>query len=140
MNNQRKIALVLIGIGFAITALVGFFLAAGDVSSDRLIVPALIAFVVVVPIIGLGVYQYSKSDMESNAVSEMEQQRRMMDIIRQRGQVSLEELAAELRVSIGTVTRLVEDLDSLDLFTGYIDWANSRIYAVQPQELPESNA
>jgi DeoR/GlpR family transcriptional regulator of sugar metabolism len=70
----------------------------------------------------------------------MEQQRRMMDIIRQRGQVSLEELAAELRVSIGTVTRLVEDLDSLDLFTGYIDWANSRIYAVQPQELPESNA
>lgn len=137
--SRRWIGIAALVLGFVITAVAGFVLAASQLTAGVLLARALIVFVIVLPIILLGIYLYVTSNTESSDLSETEMQLKLMDMIRQRGRVSLQELAAELKVTMGTVTHLVEDLESLDLFTGYIDWGNQIIYAVRPQELPGTN-
>lgn len=137
--SKRNIGIVAIVLGFVLTTIASFFLAASNLDAGTLVIQALISFAIVLPIMIFGIYLYVTSNAETSNLSETELQLKMIDIIRERGRVSLDELATDLSVNIGTVTQLVEDLDSLDLFTGYIDWGNSVVYAVRPNELPETN-
>jgi hypothetical protein len=137
--SRRWVGIAAIVLGFLITVIAGFVLAASQLTTGALFVRALIVFALVLPILLVGIYLYGTSNTESSELSETELQLKMMDLIRERKRVSLQELAAELKVSMGTVTHLVEDLDSLDIFTGYIDWGNQVIYAVRPEMLPDTN-
>jgi hypothetical protein len=137
--SRRWVGIAAIVLGFLITVIAGFVLAASQLTTGALFVRALIVFALVLPILLVGIYLYVTSNTESSDLSETELQLKLMDLIRERKRVSLQELAAELKVSMGTVTRLVEDLDSLDIFTGYIDWGNQVIYAVRPEMLPDTN-
>ena len=137
--SRRWVGITAIVLGFVITVIAGFVLAASQLTTGALFVRALIVFALVLPILLVGIYLYGTSNTESSELSETELQLKMMDLIRERNRVSLQELAAELKVSMGTVTHLVEDLDSLDIFTGYIDWGNQVIYAVGPEMLPDTN-
>src|SRR5687768_15662054 len=137
--SRRWVGITAIVLGFVITVIAGFVLAASQLTAGALFVRALIVFVLVLPILLVGIYLYATINTESSELSETELQLKMMDLIRERNRVSLQELAAELKVSMGTVTRLVEDLDALDIFTGYIDWGNQVIYVVRPEMLPDTN-
>ena len=137
--SRRWVGISVLVLGFVLTTIAGFVLAASQLTTGALFVRALIAFAVVLPIMLIGIYLYATSNEQPTGLSETELQLQMMDMIRERGRVSLQELAAELKVSIGIVTKLVEDLDSLDIFTGYIDWGNQVIYAVRPHELSDTN-
>jgi len=137
--SRRWVGIAAIVLGFLITVIAGFVLAASQLTTGALFVRALIVFALVLPILLVGIYLYVTSNTESSELSETELQLKLMDLIRERKRLSLQELAAELKVSMATVTRLVEDLDSLDIFTGYIDWGNQVIYAVRPQTLPDTN-
>jgi hypothetical protein len=137
--SRRWVGITAIVLGFVITVIAGFVLAASQLTTGALFVRALIVFALVLPILLVGIYLYVTSNTESSELSETELQLKMMDLIRERKRVSLQELAAELKVSMGNVTRLVEDLDALDIFTGYIDWGNQVIYAVRPEMLPDTN-
>jgi hypothetical protein len=137
--SRRWVGIIGIVLGFVITIGAGFILAASQLTAGELFIRALIVFIVVLPILLTGIYLYVTSNTESSESSETELQLKLMDLLRERGRVSLPELASELKVPMGTVTHLVEDLESLDLFTGYIDWGNQVIYAVRPQELSDTN-
>jgi hypothetical protein len=137
--SRRWVGITAIVLGFVITVVAGFVLAASQLPTGVLFVRALIIFALVLPILLVGIYLYGTSNTESSELSETELQLKMMDLIRERNRVSLQELAAELKVSIATVIGLVEGLDSLDIFTGYIDWGNQVIYAVRPEMLPDTN-
>ena len=139
MFSKRTIAIISLTLGFVITTIAGLVLAASNLAPGPLLVRGFIVFIVVIPIFGFGIYQYVTSDTESSGLSDTELQLKLMDIIRQKGRISLEDLATELNVSVGTITQLVEDLAALDIFTGYIDWGNQIIYATRPQELPDKN-
>jgi hypothetical protein len=139
--SRRTIGIAAIVIGFVVTAIAGFILAASNLQSGALLTRALIAFAIVLPIMLFGIYFYVTSDRDlvSSTLSDTELQLKLIDIIRERKRVSLEDLAAELQVDMTAITRLVEDLDALDLFTGYIDWNNRVVYAVRPNELRDTN-
>jgi hypothetical protein len=137
--SRRWVGIAAIVLGFVVTVIAGFVLAASQLTTGALFVRALIVFALVLPILLVGIYLYVTSNTESSDLSETELQLKLMDLIHERKRVSLQELAAELKVSMGTVARLVEDLDSLDIFMGYIDWGNQVIYAVRPETLPDTN-
>ncbi|MDQ7025511.1 MAG: winged helix-turn-helix domain-containing protein [Anaerolineae bacterium] len=137
--SKRNIGIAMIALGFVLTTMAGFFLAASNLDAGTLVTQALIVFAIVLPIMIFGIYLYVTSDEATSNLSETELQLKMIDIIREQGRVSLAELATDLNINIGTITQLVEDLDALDLFTGYIDWGNSVIYAVRPNELQDEN-
>jgi ABC-type spermidine/putrescine transport system permease subunit II len=137
--SKRNIGIATIVLGFVLTTMAGFFLAASNLDAGTLVMQALIVFAIVLPIMIFGIYLYVTSDAVTSNLSETELQLKMIDIIRERGRVSLAELATDLNVNIGTVTQLVQDLDALDLFTGYIDWSNSIVYALRPNELQDKN-
>jgi hypothetical protein len=122
-----------------ITTSVGFVLAASNLAVGLLLTQALIAFVVVLAIMVGGIYLYVTGGEQPSGLSETRLQLEMMDMIRERRRVTLDELSTELKVSMGTITRLVEDLELLDIFTGYIDWGNSIVYATRPNELSDAN-
>jgi hypothetical protein len=138
--SRRTIGISAIVIGFIATAIAGFILAASNLETSALLTRAVIAFAIVLPIMIFGIYLYVTSDRDSAAgLSETELQLQLMDIIRERRRISLDDLAIALRIDIGTVVHLVEDLHTLDLFTGYIDWGNRIAYAIRPNELRDEN-
>ena len=139
--SRRTIGITAIVIGFVVTAIAGFILAASNLKTGTLLTQALIAFAIVLPIMLFGIYLYVTSDRDSTSstLSDTELQLKLMDVIRERRHITLEDLATALQVDMATITRLVEDLAAQDLFTGYIDWNNQVVYALRPNELQDIN-
>ena len=141
MNSGRLVGIVAIVVGFALTALAGLWLAlqaSGDeVSSGGVVIGAFIAFIVVAPIFGFGIFMYAKGGEEEELESEMTQQRKLLDIVKSRGQVGIHDLAIELGTSVDNVKDLVYRLVGLQVFSGYINWDKGVLYSAEASSLRE---
>lgn len=143
MNSGRLIAIIAFVFGFGIAALAGLFFAvqtaAGELSSGGLIVGAFVAFIVVAPIFGFGVYMFVQASKEDVRESAMAKQRRLLDIVRTRGQVELHDLAIELGSSVDEVKTFVYDLVGMQVFSGYVNWDKGVLYSSDASKLRDLN-
>ena len=126
----------LIVLGFVAAVLAGGWLAGQaaqrGTATTSIVFPALILFIPVAILVGGGIFLYQRQDWTPESESEVQQQRRLVDIVNERGHVSVDDLAAELRISPQTVHELIEQLMILEIFAGEVDWDAGMIYA-QPQ-------
>lgn len=131
MNTGRLVGIILIVVGFGVAVIAGLWLAlqvsAEQLSSGGALVGAGIAFVPVALLAGFGIYMYVQGGKEAVEESEMQQQRRLLDIVRSRGQVSVTDLALEMKISAEKVRNLVHQLVGLQVFSGYINWEDGGI-------------
>lgn len=142
MNQGRLIGIIATVIGFGIAVIAGLWIAsqvAAGLSGGGALVGAGIAFVPVALLIGFGVYMYVQGGAEAENQSEMEQQRRLLDVVKSRGQVSVTDLALELKLSVDEVKALVQQLVGLQVFSGYINWEEGTLYSTQASELRALN-
>lgn len=133
MNQGRLVGIILMGLGFGITVLVGLWLAV-QVSAEELeaggaVLGGFLAFIVIGPLIGFGIYMYVRGGQEADEQSVMEQQRRLLDIVRSRGQVTVEDLALEMQVGVTAVQDMVHQLVGLQVFAGYVNWDDGILYS-----------
>ncbi len=139
MNSSRVLGIVLavLGIGIAVTA--GLWLAsqtsANALDAGGATLGAGIAFIPVALLIGAGVYLYVRGGAEDREESVVRKQRRLMDIVRSRGQVSLGDLALELRVPASEVKDMIHQLVGLQVFSGYINWDEGTLYSIDASAL-----
>lgn len=61
----------------------------------------------------------------------MQKQRRLLDIVKSRGQVSVNDLALEMRISVDNVKDMVHQLVGLQVFSGYINWQEGTLYSAE---------
>ena len=139
MNQGRLIGLVLMVIGMGITVIAGLFLAvrAGEDGSTLLgtILGAGLAFVVVAPLIGFGLYMWVQGGREAEEESVMEKQRQLLDIVKSRGQIRINELAIEMSVPLDQVKNMVHQLVGLQVFSGYINWDDGILFSQEASQL-----
>ena len=139
MGSRTKYV-VLIGFGFGIAVLVGLWLAiqvsAGQTLSDLLGI-ALIGFVPSAILAGFGSYQYIQADEEPDIIPDIDvrQQRELVDLIHERGSISIQEASRLLNISETDVKDAIRQLLELGIFTGDIDWETDVLYSQKVKKL-----
>lgn len=140
MNQGRLTGLILMVIGLGIAVLAGLFLAVRpsedpNASVMGTVLGAGLAFVVVAPLVGFGFFLWTKGNADADRSSEMQKQRQLLDIVKSRGQVRVNELSLEMGVPLDSVKNMVHQLVGLQVFSGYINWDDGILFSSDASKL-----
>lgn len=115
------------------------FLAQQSTTAESLLPGALLAFALVAPFYGLGIYFYIRDvqaeDADSPSGVEMVDHLRLFDTVRQRGYMSLDELADAMQTDRQTIQQVLQEMVTLNIFSGYYDPQQERLYAADNTDL-----
>lgn len=140
MNTGRLVGIILIITGLAIAVLAGFWIA-GQLSvwenpGGTAATTAGVAFIPVALLVGFGIYLYVQGGQQAEQESVMAKQRQLLDILKSRGQVSVDDMALEMRVTAEQVKNMIHQLVGLQVFSGYVNWNEGGIlYSEQASQL-----
>ena len=143
MNKGRLIGLILSLAGLGIAVIAGLWLAV-QVGREQLtaggaVLGAGLAFIPVALLIGIGLFLFIQGGKDAEQETVMRKQRRLLDIVRSRGQISISDTAIEMGVSADTVREMVHQLVGLQVFSGYANWKEGMLYSVEASQLREMN-
>src|SRR5688572_10253803 len=141
MGSGRLTGIILTIVGLIIAALGGLWLAAqvasGNMTSDGAILTAGVIFLPVALFVGFGIYQYVQGGHQAAEESVMQKQRQLLDILKSRGQVSVDNMAMELHVPRDQVQEMVHQLVGLQVFSGYVNWKDGVLFSQEASSLRE---
>lgn len=139
MNQGRLTGLILMIIGMALAVIAGLFLAVrtGEDGATMLgtILGAGLASMIILPLVGFGYFLWVKGGQEAEQDSVMEKQRQLLDIVKSRGQVRVNELAMEMSVPVDNVKNMVHQLVGLQVFSGYVNWDDGILFSSDASKL-----
>jgi DNA-directed RNA polymerase subunit RPC12/RpoP len=138
--SGRVVGLILLVAGIVLGIAVSVYLYLG-VQEDTLTGSAavfgviLLFGVLVLPLLGGGIYFLVRGQSEARELADVAEQRRLLDIVKTRGSVSVSDLVLELRSTRDEVQADLYAVVGRGLFTGYVDWSQGRLYSVEAQQL-----
>ncbi len=138
--SNRVINIGMIGLGFTIAVLVGLWLAiqaSGGQAIGDLLPTAISGFIPSAILVGLGAYRYVQDREPPDEIPAVDvyHQRELVDLIHQRGSITVAEAAIALDISEDAVRDSVRQLLELQIFTGYIDWDTDTLYSQHTKQL-----
>jgi hypothetical protein len=137
MNTGQKQGALAIALGFILTTIAGLILAFLVNDTTGLLLSTGIAFLLIAPILGFGIYRYAQSTEEESLIlaDEMEKPRQLLDILRTQGQADIETLSQELGSSHAEIKTMIDDLARLELLSGIVNWDDGIIAMIEPDVL-----
>lgn len=138
--SGRLVGILLVGFGAILGIAIALWLIFGVLDEKTERTGAIFGFVllfgaVVLPLVGGGIYFLIKGQAEARDLARVQQQRRLLDIVTTRGQVSIPDLVLELKSSRERVQHDLYDLVGRGLFSGYVDWTKGMLYSVEASKL-----
>ena len=130
-------ALVVAGLGLAVVVPRYFN---EELTLSAMILGVALAFIVALPLAGGGVYMIARGQEQAQDENEAKHQRRLLDMVTTRGQVSLGEAAIELQAPREQVKNWVYRLVGLGVFTGYVNWDDGLLFSAQAAQLRDLTA
>lgn len=135
-----------IGLGFIaaafLTAVAGGFYLAAQINTDQTVLTSTLAASIPLLILiaffgGLGIRLYSGSEVGAHVVAstEMLKPRELFDLLKARGQLQLGEIAQSLEMSENEVKATLDQLVTLEVFSGYANWDDDVLGASSPAAL-----
>ena len=99
-------------------------------------------FVVLVgPLAAAGVIALTRGRKEIAEQAAAANQRKILDMVKTRGQVNISDVIIELQSDMPTVQDMIYRLVGMGVFSGYINWDEGTLYSAKPAlrepELPE---
>jgi ribosomal protein S27AE len=133
-------------IGILLTAGGGLLLAAilawgllglsnGDLEGTGFALLIILASIVLLPLILLGAFMLVKGRSEGQELAELDQQRKLLNVVQTRGQVSISDLVLDLGTTRDAVQHSLNELVGRGLFSGYVDWNKGMLYSVEASKL-----
>ncbi|MBK8026090.1 MAG: hypothetical protein IPK19_33070 [Chloroflexi bacterium] len=139
MNQSRLVGLILGVVGLGVALIAGLWIAsqvsAGSLESGGALLGAGLVFIPVALLLGFGVYLFVRGGTQAQEESVMQKQRQLLDIVRSRGQVSVNDMALEMRVSVDAVKDMIHQLVGLQVFSGYVNWNEGTLYSAEASNL-----
>lgn len=139
MNSGRLIGIILIVVGFGVAVLAGAYLSvqAGTeaLTAGGAVIGAGLAFIPVAVLVGFGILLYVRGGQEAEEESVMQKQRQLLDMVKTRGQVSVNDLAVDMRLSVDSIKDMVRQLVGLQVFSGYVNWDDGILYSSDASKL-----
>lgn len=140
MNNGRLVGIIALVVGVVIGAIAVAWVSAnsgsGALSSGGAILGLGLAFLVLVaPLVGFGIFMIVQGGKEAGNQAKAAQQRRLLDIVRSRGQVDIADLAIEMQMDQEALRAMIHQLVGLQVFSGYINWDQGVLYSAEASKL-----
>jgi len=142
-SSARLVGLLLLGFGIVLGVGIALWLIFGVLDDKTERTGAIFGFVLlfgclVLPLIGGGIYFFRKGQAEARDLARVAQQRRLLDMVTTRGQVSIADLVLDLKTTREQVQRDLTELVGRGLFSGYVDWNRGMLYSVEASKLQGS--
>ena len=123
-------------IGLATIAWLGSGLNEGKLQGSGAILGFILLFgVIVLPLIGGGIYFLLRGRSEARELAEVQEQRKLLDIVSTRGQIPITDVVLEMKSSREAVQDDLYALVGRGLFSGYVDWKKGVLYSVEASQL-----
>ena len=124
----------------AALGLIGVLWLGASVTAGRMqITGAILGFgllaVVVLPLLGAAVFLLVRSGQEAKAGVETAQMRKILDVVKSRGEVPLSDLTLELNSNRDQVKNWIYALVGMGIFSGYINWDEGVLYSTDASQL-----
>jgi ribosomal protein S27AE len=138
--SGRLIGILLIGAGLVIGVAAGSWLAAnvseGTLRGSGAAFGSVLLFgFLVLPLVAGGAFLLVRGNAEAKDLARVSEQRRLLDIVKTRGQVAISDLVLETGSTRERVQGDLYDLVGRGLFSGYVDWAKGTLYSVDARQL-----
>ena len=137
--SGRVVGVLLLGAGLVLAIFAGAWIILqshdGKLTSAAAIFGGLLAACIVIPLIAGGIYFVFRGQAEAKDISRISAQRRLLDIVSTRGQVSISDLVLELNSSRDKVQQDLNELVGRGLFSGYVDWGKGMLFSVEASKL-----
>jgi hypothetical protein len=139
-SSGRTMGLILTGagivIGIAVTAWLLFGVEEGTLRGSGAALGFVLLFgLLVLPLVGAGVFFIVRGAAEAKDIARVQEQRKLLDIVKTRGQVQISDLVLEMKSSTDKVKNDLYDLVGRGLFSGYVDWNKGVLYSVEASQL-----
>jgi hypothetical protein len=95
----------------------------------------LLFVVLVAPLAGGGIYAVVRGRREAETDRQAKMQRKILDMVKARGQVSISDIIVELQSSLPEVQDMIYKLVGMGVFSGYINWDEGTLYSEQASAL-----
>ncbi len=135
MNTGRTLGLILIIGGAALCVLIAAVSLASAQTTGGRVLGAVFGALLGAPMAAVGAFMLIRSQQEARELAVVEQQKKLLGMVRAQGRVNIAEAALELRVSRDTVKEWVYDLVNKGLFTGYINWDQGDLISVDAAQM-----
>ena len=138
-SSAKTVGLIMaVGGGLLIALVVAWVLqgvANDDVEGTGATLGIGLAAIILLPIIGGGLYLVLKGRSEQADLARVDQQRKLLNVVQTRGQVSIADLTLDLNSSRDQVKADLEELVGRGLFSGYVDWKRGMLFSVEASKL-----
>lgn len=141
MSSGRLMGFLLIAGGLAL-GLIGVLWLATNVMGGRMQVTGAVLgggalAIVVLPLIGAGIFLLVRSGREAADDAKRMELRRILDAVKSRGQMPISDLVVELGSTQKQVQQEIHTLVGMGLFTGFINWDEGVLYSQDASALRE---
>jgi hypothetical protein len=136
----RTLGIILIAggfiVGIIIAVLMFVYRGEGNLSAGAATLGMVIGMLVLVlPLLGVGVFLLWRGSQEAAAAVEANKQRDLLNMVKTRGQIAVADLVIELKTSKDEVSQMIHQLVGMGLFSGYVNWDEGMLYSRQASEL-----
>ena len=139
-SRGKTVGLILVAVGIILAIALGSWLffayQEGTIeASGAAFGGAIFAGVLVLPLVGGGLFLIKKGGDEERDLARVREQRKLLDMVKTRGQVAVSDLVLELNATTDKVRNDIYDLVGRGLFSGYVDWDKGVLYSVDASAL-----
>lgn len=106
-----------------------------DLESTGFVLLIALALIILLPLILGGTYMIIKGRAEAENLEEVDQQRKLLNLVQTRGQVSISDLVLDMQTTREDVQHSLTELVGRGLFSGYVDWSRGMLYSVEASKL-----
>lgn len=138
----RTLGYVLIAGGILVGIVIFFLMRTysneGSLTSGAAVLGMTLGFLVLVlPQLAIGTMILMRGKEDAKTADKAAKQRELLGAVEARGQVNISDVAIEMQMSRDDVRKMLYDLVSLGLFSGYINWDKGVLYSQQASQLRE---
>ncbi len=135
MNRVGGILMIVVGAVLGLIAAAWLFTNPGLTSSARILGLGVALLVLVLPLVGGGIYLTAQGAGDAKQQIEAGQQRKLLNMVQSRGEVKIDDVALELQQPRDKVRDMVYSLVGLGVFSGYINWDKGVLYSSEASKL-----
>ncbi|MCC7161117.1 MAG: hypothetical protein IT331_01365 [Anaerolineae bacterium] len=134
IGGGKTIGIILIVIGFALCAIVTFFVGSGTASGSVNTAGTILGIGTfgIIPLLlfgGVGAYLFFRGSAEEKELAVVRQKERLLGMIQAQGKVTLNTIMVEQHLSREQVQNYIYELVQQGLFSGYIDWKSATFFS-----------
>ena len=138
-SSGKLIGAMLIVAALACGALGGGWVlgnrADGTLEAGGAILAVALVAVIVLPLLGAGVFLLIRAGREDVELARVTKQRKVLNIVLTQGQVRIADVALQMEASRDEVKAWLHDLVGKGLFSGYVNWDEGVLYSRQASQL-----